>query len=58
MTMTSSYDDGEDIATPEDDFTERNRSIIEAIRAIPDPAVRRAVMILVVLLIFKGRAGR
>jgi hypothetical protein len=58
MTMTQSYDDGEDVPTDDDDWEPENRPILAAIRAIPDPAVRRAVMIIAVLIVFHGRAGR
>jgi hypothetical protein len=58
VTVTGSYDDGEDVPTPGDGFTDEHADVLEAVRAIPDPATRRAVMTLVVLLLFKGRAGR
>ena len=57
-TVTGSYDDGEDVATDGDGFTAEHADILDNVRAIPDPATRRAVMALVVLLLFKGRAGR
>ena len=58
MTVTGSYDDGEDVPTPGDGFTAEHAAILDAVRAIPDPATRRAVMTLVVLLLFRGRPGR
>ena len=58
MATTASYDDGEDVPTPDDGFTAEHADILDAVRAIPDPATRRAVMTLVVLLLFRGRAGR
>jgi hypothetical protein len=59
VTVTAqSYDDGEDVAGEGDGFTARHADILDAVRAIPDPATRRAIMALVVLLLFKGRAGR
>jgi len=53
-----SYDDGEDVATDGDGFTTEHAGILDAVRAIPDPSTRRALMTLVVLLLFHGRAGR
>lgn len=59
MTVTAdAYDDGEDVDTPGDGFVAAHAAELAAIRAIPDPTIRRALMILVVLLIFKGRVGR
>lgn len=58
MTVAASYDDGEDVATDADGFTDEHADVLDAVRAIPDPATRRAVMTLVVLLLFRGRAGR
>lgn len=54
----SSYDDGEDVATPGDDFDAEHHPILEAIRAIPDPHTRRAVMAVFVVAVLEGRAGR
>lgn len=59
MTVTAgSYDDGEDVATPGDGFDAEHHPILEAIRQIPDPHTRRAVMILFVLVVLKGTVGR
>ena len=52
------YDDGENVPTPDDWFTDEHAGILDAVRAIPDPSTRRAIMTLVVLLLFDGRAGR
>ena len=57
MTTTASYDDGEDVATPDDSWGPRHRPLLELIRAIDDPAVRLAVFALFVEVI-GGRIGR
>lgn len=54
----ASYDDGEDIPTPDEDLAPDHRRAIDAIRAIPDPHVRRALMIVFVLAVLRGRVGR
>jgi hypothetical protein len=53
-----SYDDGEDIPTPDEDLGEQDRSILDAIRDVDDPKVRRALMILFVIVVLRGRIGR
>lgn len=59
MTVTAAaYDDGEDVATSGDGFDAEHHPFLEAIRQIPDAATRRAVMILFVLAVLKGRVGR
>jgi hypothetical protein len=58
IAVDAAYDDGEDLATPGDGFVAEHADLLDAVRAIPDPATRRAVMTLVVLLAFRGRAGR
>jgi hypothetical protein len=58
VTVTATYDDGEDVATPGDSFDAEHHPVLAAIREIPDPATRRAVMALFVLAVLHGRAGR
>lgn len=58
MATTSSYDDGEDIATPDEDMNDDARAAIASIRLIPDAGVRRALMMLFVLAVLHGRVGR
>ena len=59
MTVTAaSYDDGEDVPGVGDGFVEFHRPLLDLVRAIGDPAVRRAVMALVVIAVFGGRVGR
>jgi hypothetical protein len=58
MTVTSSFDDGEDVATPADGFIVEHAETLAAIRAIDDPPTRRAVFILFVLSVLHGRVGR
>lgn len=58
MTVAASYDDGEDIATPDEDLDDDARAAIAAIRQIPDAGVRRALMMLFVLAVLHGRVGR
>jgi hypothetical protein len=55
---TTSYDDGEDVATDADGFVDTHAATLAAIRAIGDPATRRAIMILFVLVVLHGRVGR
>jgi hypothetical protein len=57
VTVTGSYDDGEDVPTPDDAWTDDNRPVLDAIRAIPDAATRRAVMAVFVLAVLHGRVG-
>jgi hypothetical protein len=52
-----SYDDGEDVATPDDAWTDDNRPVLDLIRAIPDAQTRRAVMAVFVLAVLDGRVG-
>ncbi len=54
----ASYDDGEDVPTPGDVFDAEHHPVLEAIRAIPDAATRRAVMAVFVLAVLHGRVGR
>jgi hypothetical protein len=54
----SSYDDGEDLPTPDDGFAAEHADVIAAIRTISDPATRRAVMAVFVLAVLHGRVGR
>jgi hypothetical protein len=54
----TSYDDGEDVPTARDGFTAEHADMLANIRAIGDPATRRAVMALFVLVILHGRVGR
>jgi hypothetical protein len=56
--VTTSYDDGEDLPTPEEDLGPQARQVIQAIRAIDDPKIRRAVFMLFVLAVLHGRIGR
>lgn len=58
MTTTASYDDGENIATPDEDMDDDARAAIASIRQIPDAGVRRALMMLFVLAVLHGRVGR
>jgi hypothetical protein len=58
VTITASYDDGEDVATAGDGFAVEHGELLAAIRAIADPATRRAVFILFVLSVLHGRVGR
>lgn len=58
MTVTAAYDDGEDVATSGDGFDAEHHPVLAAIRAIPDPATRRALMVLFVLVVLHGRVGR
>lgn len=58
MTITAAYDDGEDVATPDDGFDAEHHPVLEAIRAIPDAETRRAVMAVFVLAVLHGRVGR
>lgn len=57
LTVDHSYDDGEDVPTEDDGFVDEHRELLELVRAIPDPDTRRAVMALLVILVFRGRAG-
>jgi hypothetical protein len=54
----ASYDDGEDVPTPDDGWEDEHRPVLELIRAIPDADVRRAVMAVFVLAVLHGRVGR
>jgi hypothetical protein len=56
--VTSSFDDGEDVATPGDVFDAEHHPVLETIRAIPNAATRRAVMAVFVVAVLKGRVGR
>jgi hypothetical protein len=58
MATTASYDDGEDVPTPDDGWEPQHRPVLEAIRAIPDEHTRRAVMAVFVLAVLHGRVGR
>jgi hypothetical protein len=58
MTVTFVYDDDEDILTPDEDLEPDQLIAIAAIRTVPDPASRRALMILFVLTVLHGRVGR
>lgn len=56
--MTGSYDDGEDVPTPDDGFADEHRPLLDLIRAIPSAATRRAIMALFVVAVLDGRVGR
>ena len=58
MTITGSYDDGEDVPTPDDAFDAEHHPVLTLIRAIPDPETRRAVMAVFVLAVLGGRVTR
>lgn len=58
MMIGAAYDDGEDIATPDEDMDDDQRAAIASIRLIPDAGVRRALMMLFVLAVLHGRVGR
>jgi hypothetical protein len=58
VTMTGAYDDGESIATPDEDMPADHVAAIASIRRIPDAGVRRALMVLFVLAVLHGRIGR
>lgn len=55
--MSGSYDDGESLPDPDDDFDAEHHPVLNAIRAIPDRKMRRVLMMLFVLAI-GGRVGR
>lgn len=56
--IAAAYDDGEDIATPDEDMPADHVAALEAIRRIPDAGARRALMVLFVLAVVHGRVGR
>jgi hypothetical protein len=58
VTVTGSYDDGEDVPTPADAWADEHRALLDLIRAIPDAQTRRAVMAVFVVAVLNGRAGR
>jgi hypothetical protein len=58
MTVTGSYDDGEDVPTPDDGWEAEHRPLLELIRRIGDDDVRRAVMAVFVVGVLRGRVGR
>ena len=57
MTVTAAYDDGEDLDVG-DALPDEHRHAIDLIRAIRDPAVRKAVFAVFVLAVLRGRIGR
>jgi hypothetical protein len=54
---TASYDDGENVDDG-DALPDEHRHAIDLIRAIGDPHVRRAVFVVFVLAVLRGRVGR
>jgi hypothetical protein len=57
VTVTGSYDDGENVDDG-DALPDEHRHAIDLIRAIQDPAVRRAVFAVFILAVLRGRVGR
>jgi hypothetical protein len=55
---TTSYDDAENVATDDDGWAAEHAQLLDAVRAIGDPATRRAVWLLIVLAVLHGRVGR
>lgn len=55
---TSSYDDGESLPDPGDGFDAEHHPVLQAIRTVHDAHVRKALMILFVLAVLRGRIGR
>jgi hypothetical protein len=57
VTVTGSYDDGEDVPTPGDGWEAEHAELLAAIRAIPDRRLRLRVW-RAVLIALGNRVGR